>query len=378
MKLFHISDLHIGKRVNSMPMLEQQQQILAQILEELAQHRPQGLLISGDVYDKSVPSADAVCVFDEFLYQVYCLQIPVFLIGGNHDSTQRLSFGSRLMEGAGVHIAPAYNGRLEQHTLTDEYGPVDIYLLPFVRPSDVRPHFPEVTVESYQDAVAAALSEVAWEDGRRKVLLAHQFVTGAQLCDSEEFNVGGLDNVASTVLEGFDYVALGHIHGAQWVGQPHIRYCGSPLKYSFSEEHHQKSITLVTLAEPGQVGIDTIPLSPSRDLRTLRGSFQALTDIAFYSAQKTDDYLHIILTDETEVPEAIGRLRSVYPNTMLLDYDNLRTSRNAALQSAQDIASKSQLELFGELYAQQNNQSLTPEQTQYLENLIDEVWRVAP
>ncbi len=375
MKLFHISDLHIGKRVNGLSMVDDQKHILGQILLALERELPQALLISGDVYDKSVPSAEAVTMFDDFLCRVQALGIQVFLIGGNHDSIERLSFGHRLMENAGVHIAPVYSGALTEYELQDEYGPVQIWLMPFIRPADVRRYFPEANIENYQDAVQTVLENTQIDNQRRNVLLSHQFVTGAQLCDSEEFNVGGLDNVAWEVYGGFDYVALGHIHGAQYVGAEHIRYCGSPLKYSFSEEHHQKSITVVSLGEKGDVHIHTLPLVPLRDLRTLRGSFEELMDPGFYATQATQDYLRIELTDEEEVPEAIGRLRCVYTKTMLLDYDNARTRSASILQAAQAVAAKQPIELFRELYAQQNNQPMTDTQEHYLQNLLDDLGR---
>ncbi len=375
MKLFHISDLHIGKRVNGLNVLEDQRYILAQMLEAISQNKPDALLISGDIYDKSVPSAEAVSAFDEFLSQVHGLGVTVFAIGGNHDSIERLSFGHRLMESSGVHIAPVYAGEVKKYTLEDAFGPVNIYPLPFLRPADVRQWFPEIRIESYHDGVKTALEALTLDPGQRNVLLAHQFVTGASLCESEEFNVGGLDNVDSSVFDGFDYVALGHIHGPQNVGAETVRYCGSPLKYSFSEENQEKSITVVTLGSKGQVEISTIPLVPRRDMRTLRGSFAQLTDRDFYSQQATGDYLRIVLTDEEEVPEAIGFLRSIYPNTMLLSYDNARSRSNASLQAAQEVASKSPLELFRELYAQQNNQPMSDTQKNFVQSLIDSIWR---
>ena len=374
MKLIHLSDLHIGKRVNEVSMIEDQEYILTQILHIIDEEKPAAVLISGDVYDKSVPSAEAVTLFDDFLCRLAKRNLTVLIISGNHDSPERLAFGNRLMESSGIHISPVYTGKVEAVTLSDEHGDVRFWLLPFIKPAHVKRYFPDEEIESYTDAVRVAVEKMNIDPDVRNVLLTHQFVTGASTCDSEEISVGGSDNVDATVFEGFDYVALGHIHGHQNIGSNRIRYCGTPLKYSFSEEHHHKSVTVVNLGTKGELELRLRPLTPRYDLRSIRGTFEQLTDKSFYEATTTDDYLHIILTDEEDVSEAIGKLRIIYPNIMKLSYDNTRTRTNHIIDGAQDVQRKSPLELFEELYVLQNNQPMSDEQRSFTRELIESIW----
>ena len=374
MKLMHLSDLHLGKIVNGFSMLEDQKYILAQILELARSEKPDGILIAGDVYDKRVPAAEAVGVLDGFLTDLARIA-PVFVISGNHDSAERLAFGGRLMTAAGVYVSPVYDGTVRTVELTDEFGPVQIHLLPFLKPVQVRRFFPEAEVANYTDAVGTALAHIDRADGARHVLVTHQLVTGAALCDSEELSIGGSENVDAEVFEGFDYVALGHLHGPQRAGGDHIRYCGTPLKYSFSEERHHKSVTMVTLGEKGSVQIDALPLSPLRDLKVIRGTYQELMARSYY--QNTDlpeSYLHIILTDEEDVPEALGRMRQVYPYIMKLTYDNTRTRDQQNPLDQRVDARKTPLELFRQLYEAQNNQPMTEQQDEFLARLIGAIW----
>lgn len=378
MKLIHLSDLHLGKRVNEVSMLEEQEGILLQILQIIQDTQPDVLLISGDVYDKSVPSAEAVTVFDDFLCQLAQRRLPVLVISGNHDSPERLAFGNRLMEGSGIHISPVYNGKVEPITLEDQFGPVDFWLLPFLKPVHVRPFFPEEDIESYSDACAVAISHMALDKGKRNVLLTHQFVTGATTCESEVRSVGGTDNVDAGVFADFDYVALGHLHGPQNVGSNRIRYCGTPLKYSFSEAAHHKSVTVVELGEKGDIHLDLIPLVPRHDLREIRGSFKELTDRAYYEGTATQDYLHIILTDEEDIPDASRKLRLIYPNHLQLSYDNTRTRTNQILDCAEDVRQKDPLELFDALYENQNNQPMSDTQRSFVQQLMESIGEEQP
>ena len=374
MKLMHLSDLHLGKIVNGFSMLEDQKYILAQILELARSEKPDGVLIAGDVYDKRVPAAEAVGVLDGFLTDLAQIA-PVLLISGNHDSAERLAFGGRLMTAAGVYVSPVYDGTVRTVELTDEFGPVRIHLLPFLKPVQVRRFFPEAEVANYTDAVRTALAHIDRADGARHVLVTHQLVTGAALCDSEELSIGGSENVDAEVFEGFDYVALGHLHGPQRAGGDHIRYCGTPLKYSFSEEKHHKSVTFVTLGEKGSVQIDTRSLAPLRDLKTIRGTYQELMARSYY--QNTDlpeSYLHIVLTDEEDVPEAMGRMRQVYPYIMKLTYDNTRTRSHQNPLDQQADTRKTPLELFRQLYEAQNNQPMSEQQDTFLAGLIEAIW----
>lgn len=373
MKFIHLSDLHLGKRVNEFSMLEDQGYILGQILAAIDQEEPDGILIAGDVYDKALPPAEAVQLFDDFLFALAQRHKQVFILSGNHDSPERIAFGGRLMGQSGVHMSPVYDGNVPPTVLTDGYGEVHVYMLPFVKPAHVR-RWLEEPIESYTDAVAAAIAHMHVDPGARNVLVTHQFVTGAQRSDSENISVGGADNVDAAVFDPFDYVALGHIHGPQSVGRETVRYCGTPLKYSFSEAGHRKSITVVELPEKGTVTIRTIPLTPKHDMRELRGTYIALAAKANYQGTATDDYLHITLTDEEDVPDAIGRLRVIYPNLMKLDYDNRRTRGAARLEPAGDLERKSPLALFGEFYEKQNGQPMSREQRDFAAALIQEIW----
>ena len=374
MKLMHLSDLHIGKRVHEISMLEDQEYILGRILQLVDEEKPQAVLLCGDIYDKSVPSAEAVTLFDDFLCRLAKRDLTVLVISGNHDSPERLAFGSRLMAGTGIHISPVYDGNIRPVTLEDRAGKVDFWLLPFIKPAHVRRCFPEEVIESYTDAVSVAVEKMEPDPARRNVLLTHQFVTGAATCESEELSVGGSDNVDASVFDGFDYVALGHIHGPQNIGTNRIRYCGTPLKYSFSEVDHYKSVTMVELGEKGVLELRTLPLIPLRDMRQIRGTFSELTDQTFYASQCREDYLHVILTDEEDVPEAMGRLRTIYPNILKLTYDNTRTRTCQVVGGAEEVRRKTPLQLFEELYELQNNQPMSDVQREFARELIESIW----
>ncbi len=375
MKLIHLSDLHLGKRVNEFSMLEDQQYILEEILRIIDSEKPDGVLIAGDVYDKTVPSAEAVTLLDEFLVQLSKRDTQTFLISGNHDSAERLAFGGRLMEQSGIHIARVYNGVLAPLTLRDEYGPVDLYLLPFLRPVQVRRFFPESEIATYTEAMAAVLGAADIDKTHRNVLVTHQFVTGAQTCDSEELSVGGTDNVDVSVFDDFDYVALGHIHGPQKIGRETVRYCGTPLKYSFSEVGHKKSVTVVELAEKGSVEIRTVPLVPKRDMSELCGAYNELMLRENYEGKPfRNDYLRITLTDEEDIPNAVNNLRTVYPYIMRLDYDNRRTRTESHVDGAEQVERKRPLTLFEEFYESQNGQPMSEEQRSFAKQLMERIW----
>ena len=374
MKLIHLSDLHIGKRVNEISMIEDQEYILQQILRIIDEEKADAVLIAGDVYDKSVPSAEAVTLFDNFLCELAQRKVPTLIISGNHDSPERLAFGGRLMEECGIYISPVYDGSVTTVTLSDEHGDVDFWLLPFIKPAHVKRYFPDAGIESYTDACRVAVEHMGIDTTKRNVLLTHQFVTGASTCESEEISVGGTDNVDASVFADFDYVALGHIHGPQNISSNKIRYCGTPLKYSFSEERHHKSVTVVRMDAKGELELTLRPLTPKHDLRSIRGTFAELTDKTFYTGTATDDYLQVILTDEEDVPEAIGQLRVIYPNIMKLAYDNTRTRCNQIIDGAVDVQRKSPLELFDELYELQNNQPMSEEQRNFTMELIESIW----
>lgn len=374
MKLLHLSDLHLGKRVNGFSMLEDQRVILTQIVDLAEEEKVDAVLLAGDLYDKPVPPAEAVTLLDRFLTRLSGGGIPVFAISGNHDSPERLAFATRLLAGEGIHLTAQYQGPQPPFLLQDEYGDVAIYALPYLKPALVRHWNPEADIASYEEAVSYALGQWAVDKTRRNVLLAHQFVTGGVTCESEERSVGGVDQIPAPLFAAFDYVALGHLHGPQSVGRPTLRYSGSPLKYSFSECGHEKSVTLVTLREKGQVEIQALPLTPCRDLREIRGAYEEVTAKSFYQGTNREDYLHVILTDEEDVPEAMGKLRTIYPNLMKLSYDNRRTQGVSEVTGAERPEEKTPLELFQDFYRLQNNQPMAPQQEALVRQLMETIW----
>jgi exonuclease SbcD len=376
MRLLHTSDLHIGKKVNEFSLIEDQQHILRQILSIAKEQKPEGILIAGDIYDKGIPNVEAVALFDWFLTELHRLGMTVFMISGNHDSSERIDFGRRIMGKNQIHIAGTYNGRLEKVTLQDEFGALSIYLMPFVKPSLVRRFHPEV--ENYQDAVEAIIKSSNVDKSKRNILVCHQFITSGndmpQQCDSETISIGGLDNIDASVFEAFDYVALGHLHGPQRIGRDTIRYSGSPLKYSFSEARQIKSVTLIEITEKTAIKYEKLPLTPLRDMREIKGPIEALTDPKVYSRANTLDYIHATITNEEEIYDAIGKLRCVYPNIMRLDFENSKSVWNSeAKMTATDVEHKSALELYTEFFETQNNVPMTIDQIEIMRNLFEEM-----
>lgn len=464
MKFIHLADLHIGKRVNAFPMLEDQRYILKQILTILREEQPDGgVILAGDIYDKAIPSAEAVELFDEFLTQLAAIRLRVFIIAGNHDSPERIAFGNRLMDRSGIYLSPVYDGHVKCIRCLDSASattlsaanavdlnastrlaasaaatasvsvsgtpPVDVYLLPFLKPANVRRFYPEETIESYTDAMRVAIAHMDIDPTHRNILVTHQFVTGASRSDSEDISVGGTDNVDASVFAPFDYVALGHLHGPQQVrfqsateadavdqeltpevvdtignaavdseassadrsessasaverasAGPVIRYAGTPLKYSFSEVRHHKSVTVVEIGEKKADGvvdvcIGTRELKPLRDMREIRGSYEELTLRANYEGTATDDYIHVTLTDEIEVPDAARHLQVIYPNLMKLDYDNARTrGQGSEHLELEQLEEKSPLDLFSELFEKQNHKDMTEEQARYVQAQMEKIW----
>lgn len=375
MKCIHLSDLHLGKRVNEFSMMEDQAYILAEILNIIDAETPDAVLLAGDIYDKSVPPTEAVQLFDDFLCELAARHLQVFVISGNHDSPERIAFGGRLMDRSGIHLSPVYDGKVVPVALTDTHGSVNFYMLPFVKPAHIRRFFPEEEIGSYTDALAVAVRAMGVDTRQRNVLVTHQFVTGASRSDSEEVSVGGTDNVDAAVFEPFDYVALGHIHNPQDIGSPRVRYCGTPLKYSFSEAKHEKSVTVVELGEKGSLNVRAVPLKPRRDLCEIRGTYAELTLQSFYGGTALpSDYLHVTLTDEEDVPDAVAKLRVIYPYLMKLDYDNRRTRAGVQISGCADAARKSPLELFAAFYELQNNQPMSDEQRAFVTGLMESIW----
>ena len=422
MKFIHLSDLHLGKRVNGYSMLEDQEYILNEIKGVITAESPNAVLIAGDVYDKPVPPAEAIRLFDDFLVQLSRLGLKVFVISGNHDSPERIAFGSRLMDASGIYLSPVYDGTVTPVSLHDTYGVVDVYMLPFIKPAHVRRFYETETeqIQSYTDAMQTAISHLPLDHTRRNVLITHQFVTGSVRAESEEISVGGSDNIDASVFAPFDYVALGHLHTPQncrqtapttatessadaqagsprdtelsavdQIGAPHdtessaneqagatrIRYCGTPLKYSFSEAKDRKSVTVIELYEKGNLHIHTVPLKPLHDLVELKGTYDTVTARSFYEGTSwQEDYTHITLTDEEDIPDAIGKLRAIYHHLMKLDYDNKRTRSSSEITADLAVEEKTPIQLFSDFYELQNNQPLNEEQATFLNGLIETIW----
>ena len=374
MKLLHLSDLHIGKRVNEYSMLKDQKYILSQILDIADEEKPDAVLIAGDVYDKNMPGGDAVLLFDWFLTELSDRKISVLLISGNHDSPERLSFARKLLWESRIHISEVYRGKVEKVTKEDEYGEVCFYLIPYLKPSAVRQYFPEEEITDYESAMAVVLKSLDLDPAKRNVLLVHQFLTGADRSDSEEVSVGGLDDISAGLFDSADYVALGHLHRPQQVLRETVRYAGSPLKYSFSEADHKKSVTLVELKEKGNAIINTKELVPLRDMRKIKGSYLKLTQKENYENTDVEDYLSITLTDEEEIPAVLGKLSAIYPNIMQLQYDNKRSRAIGIDHVEREVEQKSPLTLFSEFYTMQNNSLLSEEQKAYLLELMEDIW----
>ena len=374
MKLFHLSDLHLGKRVNEFSMIDDQRYIIDEIIKLADLHKPDGIILAGDIYDKPVPPTEAVELFDDMLSRIAARNIPTFVISGNHDSAERLSFASGLIELSDIHISAVYRGDVPFVEKEDEFGKVRIYMLPFIKPSHVRRYFPDAEINSYTGAVKTAVDAASIDSSIRNILLTHQFVTGASRTESEDVSVGGTDNVDASVFSAFDYVALGHIHRAQPAGGENIRYSGTPLKYSFSEAKDEKSITVVKLLGKGEIKYEFIPLVPKRDMLEIKGKYSEIMSKEFYEELDREAYYRVTLTDEEDIPDAAAKLRVVYKNIMRLDYDNTRTRTSAVITNDSDPARTDPLALFSELFTKQYGKDMSEGQRSAAEELISKLW----
>lgn len=365
MKLLHLSDLHIGKKVHGYSMLKEQKEILNQILLLCEKENPDIVLIAGDIYDKLVPGEEAVSVMDYFLTNLNKQKRNVFIISGNHDSGERLQFGKEIMRQKGIYIAGMLEEALDCVTLSDEWGRFNIYMLPFIKPSMVRTYY---KAENCEDAVRKIIEETKIDCSQRNLLIAHQFVTNGtwmpDCCDSENPSVGGLDAVDCKVFHPFDYVALGHLHQAQKVGRETIRYAGSPLKYSFSEVRHKKSATIVEMREKGEIKLTAIPLKPMHEMREIKGKLGDLIDPNHYTRANQTDYIRVILTDEEELYHPLDTLRNIYPNILRLDFENSRLEQQE--NTEMEIENETELELFEQFFQKQNQVELTSEQKEWI------------
>lgn len=377
MKILHLSDLHIGKSVNGFSMIAEQKHAFAQILEHIRTERPDAVVIAGDVYDRALPSVEAVALFDDFLTALAGEDVAVLLISGNHDSPERLGYAGRLLAEKRLHLCGVFDGVLRKVVLHDKHGEVNFWLLPFIKPSSLRGLFAECEIESYDDAISAVLDSADVDYTARNILVSHQFYTKAGLSairsESELNPIGGLDAVSAELVERFDYVALGHLHGGQSVGSEHIRYCGSPIKYSFSEWRHEKSVTLIELKERGNLTISTLPLIPIHDMREIKGELEKLLSDEVSSFASKEDYLRVILTDDDEIIDPMGKLHSVYPNVMSICFENSRTNIDIGSIKAdiEAIETLSQYDLFCEFYLEIQGSVMSDEQIAIVRELLE-------
>lgn len=372
MRFLHLADLHIGKRVNGFSMIEDQKFVFEQVYNVIENEKIDGIIMAGDIYDKPVPSAEAVKLFDEMLTRLVSINLPIFVISGNHDSAERIGFGSDILSAAKVYMSRVYNGNLQKIELEDDYGKINVYLLPFIKPATVKNIYKEAEIKDYDDALEYVLSQEKIDETKRNVIVSHQFVTGAMRSESEEVSVGGLDNVSVENYEAFDYVALGHIHRAQQMGRESARYAGTLLKYSFSEEKHNKSMTIVDLKEKGNIEIKEIPVKPLHDLKTIKGKFSKITSEEFYKELKKEDYYRAVLTDEDDILNAIGKLKSIYPNLMSMEYDNTRTRSYSVVDNVETGETKSPLDYFEGFFEKQNGRKMSEKQRNYLLEILGE------
>jgi len=377
MKIMHLSDLHLGKSVLEQSLIEDQKYILNKILKIIDDKRVDVVLIAGDVYDKGIPNVEAVSLFSSFLAKLYERRVKVFIISGNHDSKDRLSFGNELFVDNGVYIEGIFNGSLKCVELEDEYGKILIYMLPFVRPADVRGFYSDEDISSYNDAINCIIKNTDIDNNKRNIIMVHQFVTASgvevERSDSETLSLGGIDNVDVANFFDFDYVAMGHIHRGQRLIKDTIRYAGSPLKYSFSEVNHKKSVPIIEFFEKGNINIELVDLVPIRDMRVIKGNLDKLLDKEIVSLGNVNDYISATITDEDYIMDAIGKLRSVYKNILKLEYQNKRTVIvNDKNNNDNQVDEKSEIELFSDFYKKQNNVELDQERLEIVNKIIND------
>lgn len=373
MKILHLADLHIGKIIYEQSLLEDQEYMLKQIEKIIEKEKIEAVLISGDIYDRSIPPADAVEVLDKFLNNlIKILKVKVFIISGNHDSKERLNFGSKIFENDGLYIQTTYNGKIRKVELDEK---INIYMLPFIKPIELRQYFENEKIETYNDAIKNIIENEKLDKTKINILMAHQFVTSGttnpETCESETINVGGLDNVDASNFSEFDYVALGHIHGPQKIGEEKIRYSGTMLKYSFSEVNHHKSVVIIEIKN-GKVYFKLEPLIPLRDMRKIQGPIEELVKKENYEGTNQQDYIKAIITNEEAIYDAIGQIRKIYPNTLSLDILNSKSyNSDMNIENFEKIKEKSEFELFNDFYEFQNSVRLDEEQSEIIKKVIE-------
>ena len=380
MKFLHLADLHLGKILQEQSLIEDQEYMLNQIIEIIEKENIDAVLISGDVYDRSVPPAEAVNLLDCFLKTLIKeIKIKVFMIAGNHDSKDRLAFGSKIFEDEGLYIESKYNGDLRKVELQDEYGKLNIYMLPFVKPIEVKQFFEDDLENNYNTAINKIISKEKINVEERNIILVHQFVTAGMVeperTESEVLSLGGIENVDVSNFNDFDYVAIGHVHRPQKIGRNTARYAGTMLKYSFSEINHNKTIPIIELKDKGDININLVQLNPLRDMREIKGPIEELIKQENYECGNTNDYIKAVITNEEPVYDAIGQIRRIYPNTLKLEIRNSKTISNVEEQNInlENVKKKTELELFADFYKAQNNADLDEKRTEIIKNIISEV-----
>lgn len=377
MKILHTSDLHIGKRVNEYALLEEQEFVLKQIIDIAQSEKPDAIILAGDIYDKSIPSAEAVSLFDDFLVNLAKLGKDIFIISGNHDSAERIAFASRIMEASKIHLSPVFNGKIAPIILNDGETELAVYMLPFIKPAIVQ-HFADegTEIKTYDEAMRYVISQMGIDKTRRNILVTHQFITNAERTESEDVMVGGLDNIDASAFDDFDYVALGHLHRPQSCGKETIRYSGSPLKYFFSEVNDKKSVTIIEIKGNDSPSITPKPLTPLHEWFDLRGTYDEITAKTFYDGKGYQEaFVRITLTDEDDIPDGMRKLKSIYHRLMELRYDNKRTRAGmTSIGKPMDVEALQPDKLFGDLFEKQNGQALSEEQKRYMNETIETIF----
>lgn len=380
MKILHLADLHLGKILQEQSLIEDQEYMLRKIINIIKEEKVKIVLISGDIYDRSIAQVEAVNLLDDFLkILIKELKIKVFIISGNHDSKDRLGFGNKIFEDEGLYIESKYNGKLKKVELEDEYGSLNIYMLPFIKPVEVKKFFEDDLENNYDVAINKIIEKEEINENERNIIMVHQFVTAGNIkperTESEVLSLGGIENVDVSNFNKFDYVAIGHVHRPQKIGRDTARYAGTILKYSFSEINHNKSIPIINIKEKGNISINLVPLKPLRDMREIKGPIEELIKEKNYKEGNVEDYIKAIITNEEPVYDAIGKIKKIYPNTLKLEIQNSKTINKNEEENInlEELKKKSELELFSDFYKLQNNLDLNEEQKEIVKNIISEV-----
>ena len=374
MIIAHISDLHLGKSLHNYSLIEDQDYILEEIAGILVEKKVDVLIIAGDVYDKNVAPEAGLRVLRKFLNRLVEAKIKVLIISGNHDSAERLTFGAEFMTDKGIYFSKLYDGSIEPITFEDDFGPVNFYLLPFVKPSLVQHYFENEKIDSWNDAIRCAVEHMKVNYSERNVAVAHQNIMNAERCESEEIIIGFQDAVSDEVFKDFDYTALGHIHKQQKIGKHNVMFSGTPLKYSTSEFAHKKVMPLITLGEKGKVDIELIALEPKRDLRQITGTLDEIMKSANTDPYNHEDFIDVVLTDENEVMDAISTLRSVYPNVLKITYDNKASRAAENIEKLGAVDKKNPLEIFETFFNSRRGREMYEEEKEYIHSLIEKIW----